>query len=173
MQLQDGTTKSKHPRLLSFCQLAHINTLDEQIKSELQELDKQTVVLKQGIDKYTNHTEMQDSANANRECLQEMIEKYTRAIQLVDVLGNLTSRNKDNVDGSSEWRELQELTSKINLLEQDLLNQYQHAQLSESKASYGDLKADCLRLVDTINQRIMKKQPNAGVLLSNPRLMRS
>ncbi|KAL7441411.1 hypothetical protein ACHAXH_009085, partial [Discostella pseudostelligera] len=134
-------------------ELAHINTLDEQIKSELQELDKQTVVLKQGIDKYTNHTEMQDSANANRECLQEMIEKYTRAIQLVDVLGNLTSRNKDNVDGSSEWRELQELTSKINLLEQDLLNQYQHAQLSESKASYGDLKADCLRLVDTINQR--------------------
>ena len=131
------------------------------------------VILKQGIDKYTKHTEMQDSANAIRECLHDMIEKYSRAIQLVSELEKSISRNKGNDDGSSEWKELRELTSTINLLEQDLLNKYQHAQLSESKASYGDLKSDCLRLVDKMNQRIIKKQPNSGVLLSNPRLMRS
>lgn len=128
----------------------------------MQEMDKQSIVLKRGIEKYTNFTEMQDSSNATKECLHEIMEKYSRAIQLVGIV-NACQRNMDKVDGSSEWKELQDLTAKINLLEQDLLLHYTHAQLSESMASYGDLKADCLRLVDSINQCHKK----------NPRLIRS
>lgn len=124
----------------------------------MQEIDKQSIVLKKGIEKYTNFTELQDSSNATKERLHEIMEKYSRAIQLVGVVGNASQRNMDKVDGRSEWNEIQDLTAKINLLEQDLLLHYTQAQLSESMASYGELKANCLRLVDSINQ-CNKKNP--------------
>ena len=150
----------------AFFQLAHINTLDEQIKTEMQEIDKQSIILKKGIEKYSDHAEMQDSANATRECLNDMTEKYSRAIHLVGILGNASQLNMDKVDCRSEWKELHDLASKIHLLERNLLIQYNQAHLSESMTSYGDIKADCLRLVDSINQCIMKKQPST-LLRSN------
>ncbi len=164
-----GFTSLFHVHILfsqAFSQLAHIKTLDEQIKTEIQEIDKQSIVLKEGIAKCSDHTKMQNSANAMRDCLHDMTEKYSRAIQLMEILGNASQLNMDKVDCRSEWKELYDLVSKMNLLERDLLTQYKQVQLSESMTSYGDLKADCLRLVDSINHCIMKKHPST-VILSN------
>ena len=51
---------------LCVSQLDHIITLDDQIKTEMQEIEKQTIGLKKGIEKYTDFDEMQDSANATK-----------------------------------------------------------------------------------------------------------
>ncbi len=132
----------------------------------MQEIEKQSIILKKGIEKYSDHTEMQDSDNAMRVCLHDMTEKYSRAIQLVEILDNTSQLNMDKVDCRHEWKELHDLASEINLLERDLLIQYKQAHQAESMTSYGVLKADCLRLVDSINQCLMKKQPST-LLRSN------
>lgn len=155
-----------------LCQLAHVNTLDEQIKTETQYIVKQSLFLQKGIEKYSNLAEVQDFACTVRECLQDMLEKYSRALQLVGVLGNASHLNIGKIENSSEWKELQDLTSRIQIHEQDLLTLYKQARLSETNSCYGDLKVDCLRLVDKMNQFIVRKYQNSE-LLSNPRYMRS
>ena len=155
-----------------LCQLAYINTLDEQIKTETQEIVKQSLFLQNGIEKYSNLAEVQDFSSTVKECLHDMLEMYSRAIQLVGVWGNASHLNIGRFENSSEWEELQDLTSRIHIHEQDLLTLYKQARLSESNACYGDLKVDCLRLVDKMNQFIVRKYQSSE-LLSNPRYMRS
>ena len=155
-------------------QLAHIDTLDRQIENEADELEKRTVVLKKGIEQYTDLSEVQDSAKATRECLHDVIEKYKRALQLLDVLGNVSVQDEHKLDSSYELEEVKDLISKLCIHEQDLLNLRKQAHQSELNIGYGDLKADCLKMIDKINRSNITKQSQQNrALLSNPMLMRS
>ena len=112
--------------------------------AEMDELGKRTIDMTNDIQKYNNLSELQDSADATRDNLSEMKEKLSKGIQLLDGLLQ-DSSVQEGLESSLEWQELPELKSQ--LCSANALN--------KAGIEYGDIKADCLQLMDTINQGLV------------------
>ena len=129
-------------------------SLDQLITSEIDELDEQTAVFVTEIDKFGKLGELEDSANATRLQLVDMNDKHARGIQILDSLIHLASSSSPQqriniLHNSSEWRELQDLKSKLCAQGRVLLK------LQESRTDYGNVKAQCLQLMEEINRGII------------------
>ncbi len=99
--------------------------------------------------KFSELGELQDSAHARKILLADMNDKHARGIQLLDELLNASSSSppqKINIRNSSEWRELQDLKSGLG---EDF------SKLQESRTEYGNMKTECLQLMETINRSII------------------
>ena len=110
----------------------------------MDELGKRTVDMTNDIEQYNSLSELQDSADATRDRLAETKEKLSQGIQLLDGLLQ-DSPLQEGLESSLEWQELSELKSQ--LCSANALN--------KAGIEYGDIKADCLQLMDTINQGII------------------
>lgn len=130
-----------------------MTSLDGRITSEIDELDEQTAVFVTEIEKFGKLGELEDFANATRLHLVDMNDKHARGIQILDNLMHASSSSPQQrmniLNNSSEWRELQDLKSKLCTQGRVLLK------LQESRTDYGNVKAECLQLMEEINQRII------------------
>lgn len=124
-----------------------MTSLDGRITSEIDELDEQTASFVTEMSR-TDYGNVKDSANATRLHLVDMNDKHARGIQILDNLmhASLSSpqQRMNILNNSSEWRELQDLKSKLCT-----------QKLQESRTDYGNVKAECLQLMEEINQRII------------------
>jgi len=130
-------------------ELEYIDRLEGRIAAEIKELEKSTIAMSKEIEKYSNINDLQDSADATKEHLVEMSDKYTQGIQLLEKVKQVDDEN------SSEWKELQELKSKLRSQRKELLELQEVAELRKAKIEYGNIKDDCLRLVEVINEAII------------------
>lgn len=129
-----------------------MTSLDGRITSEIDELDEQTAAFVTEMSR-TEYGNVKDSANATRLHLVDMNDKHARGIQILDNLMHASSSSPQQrmniLNNSSEWRELQDLKSKLCTQGRVLLK------LQESRTDYGNVKAECLQLMEEINQRII------------------
>ncbi len=104
------------------------------------------------INTFSKLRELQDSAHATRTHLAAMNDKHARGNQLLDDMLHASSSSppqRMNIRNSSEWRELQDLKTELCVQGKDF------SKLRESKTDYGNLKAECLQLMESINQSII------------------
>ncbi len=132
--------------------LAQVESIDQRIASEIDEIHKQTAVLAKEIDKFGKLGEMQDSARTTRIRFVDMNDMHARGIRILDNLLHESSSSHCQgmeIHNSSEWRELLDIKSNLGIQGRDL------AKLHELGTDYGNVKAECLRLMDTINRGII------------------
>lgn len=80
--------------------------------------------------------------------LSDMNDKHAKGIQLLDKMLLLPASSTTQ---HSEWREFQDLKSELCTQGQDLMK----LQGSTTKEDYSAIKAECLQLMETINQLII------------------
>ena len=101
------------------------------------------------MDKFSELGQRQDSAHATRIRLADMNDKHARGIQLLDYLLNALSSSPPpgiNIRNSSEWRKLQDLKFALRIQGENF------SKLHESRTDYGNMKTECLQLMETINR---------------------
>jgi len=129
-------------------ELAHVDTLEERIRSEIEELEKQTISMRKDIEKYNNPGVLQDSADATKEYLGELSKKYKKRIQFLDGLFEESTsqyRHKvEQLESSSGWKETQELKSKLCSQGRDIFELQEKLNSAKARTAYGQTKADCL-----------------------------
>jgi hypothetical protein len=124
-------------------------SLGQRITSEIVEIDKRTAVFMKEMDKFSELGQRQDSAHATRIHLADMNDKHARGIQLLDYLLNASSSSPPpgiNIRNSSEWRKLQDLKFALRIQGENF------SKLHESRTDYGNMKTECLQLMETINR---------------------
>ena len=138
--------------------MARIDTRKERIRAKINELEKWTMVMTKEIKKYNNLSKLQDSADATKDYSGEMNEKYTQRIQLLDEsLEESSSQHQQKVgklERSSVWKEVQALKSKLCSQGQDLFELQQEAKTTKAGSQYGNIKADCLLLIDEVQEKV-------------------
>ena len=101
------------------------------------------------MDKFSELGQRQDSAHATRIHLADLNDKHARGILLLDDLLNESSSSPSqriNIRNSSEWRELQDLKFVLRIQGENL------SKLHVSTTDYGNMKTECLQLMETINR---------------------
>ena len=129
-------------------QLARVESLGQQISDEMAELEVKTTAFVNAFDKFGDLDEKQAIAQETIVRLSEMNNKHAKGIQLLDKMLLLPSLSTTQ---HSEWRELQDLKSKLCTQGQDLMK----LQGSTIKEDYSAVKAECLQLMEMINQFII------------------
>jgi hypothetical protein len=125
-----------------------VESLGQQISDEMAELEVKTTAFFNAFDKFGDLDEKQAIAQETIVRLSEMNDKHAKGIQLLDKMLLLPSLSTTQ---HSEWRELQDLKSKLCTQGQDLMK----LQGSTIKEDYSAVKAECLQLMEKINQLII------------------
>lgn len=125
-----------------------MESLGQQISDEMVELEVKTTAFFNAFDKFGDLDEKQAIAQETIVRLSEMNDKHAKGIQLLDKMLLLPSLSTTQ---HSEWRELQDLKSKLCTQGQDLMK----LQGSTIKEDYSAVKAECLQLMEMINQFII------------------
>jgi len=125
-----------------------VESLGQQISDEMVELEVKTTAFFNAFDKFGDLDEKQAIAQETIVRLSEMNDKHAKGIQLLDKMLLLPSLSTTQ---HSEWRELQDLKSKLCTQGQDLMK----LQGSTIKEDYSAVKAECLQLMEKINQFII------------------
>lgn len=125
-----------------------MESLGQQISDEMAELEVKTTAFFNAFDKFGDLDEKQAIAQETIVRLSEMNDKHAKGIQLLDKMLLLPSLSTTQ---HSEWRELQDLKSKLCTQGQDLMK----LQGSTIKEDYSAVKAECLQLMEKINQFII------------------
>jgi hypothetical protein len=125
-----------------------VESLGQQISDEMVELEVKTTAFFNGFDKFGDLDEKQAIAQETIVRLSEMNDKHAKGIQLLDKMLLLPTLSTTK---HSEWRELQDLKSKLCTEGQDLMK----LQGSTTKEDYRAVKAECLQLMEKINQFII------------------
>lgn len=125
-----------------------MESLGQQISDEMAELEVKTTAFFNAFDKFGDLDEKQAIAQETIVRLSEMNDKHAKGIQLLDKMLLLPSLSTTQ---HSEWRELQDLKSKLCTQGQDLMK----LQGSTIKEDYSAVKAECLQLMEKINQLII------------------
>ena len=125
-----------------------MESLGQQISDEMVELEVKTTAFFNAFDKFGDLDEKQAIAQETIVRLSEMNDKHAKGIQLLDKMLLLPSLSTTQ---HSEWRELQDLKSKLCTQGQDLMK----LQGSTIKEDYSAVKAECLQLMEKINQFII------------------
>jgi len=112
------------------------------------ELEVKTTAFVNAFDKFGDLDEKQAIAQETIVRLSEMNNKHAKGIQLLDKMLLLPSLSTTQ---HFEWRELQDLKSKLCTEGQDLMK----LQGSTTKEDYRAVKAECLQLMEMINQFII------------------
>ena len=138
---------------LRAAQLERIGTLEDRIQTEIEELENRSICMREDMEKYNDMSELRDSVESAREHLAEMKEKFARGIQSLDDLleEEPTPRCREEANelcNSSEWKELGEWK----------VSQGQgHTKSDNATIDYGNVKAECLRLMESINQSMLSQ----------------
>jgi len=125
-----------------------VESLGQQISDEMVELEGKTTAFVNAFDKFGDLDEKQAIAQETIVRLSEMNNKHAKGIQLLDKMLLLPSLSTTQ---HFEWRELQDLKSKLCTEGQDLMK----LQGSTIKEDYSAVKAECLQLMEMINQFII------------------
>jgi len=125
-----------------------VESLGQQISDEMVELEVKTTAFVNAFDKFGDLDEKQAIAQETIVRLSEMNNKHAKGIQLLDKMLLLPSLSTTQ---HFEWRELQDLKSKLCTEGQDLMK----LQGSTTKEDYRAVKAECLQLMEMINQFII------------------
>jgi len=125
-----------------------VESLGQQISDEMAELEVKTTAFFNAFDKFGDLDEKQAIAQETIVRLSEMKDKHAKGIQLLDKMLLLPTLSTTQ---HSEWRELQDLKSKLCTQGQDLMK----LQGSTIKEDYSAVKAECLQLMEMINQFII------------------
>lgn len=125
-----------------------MESLGQQISDEMVELEVKTTAFVNAFDKFGDLDEKQAIAQETIVRLSEMNNKHAKGIQLLDKMLLLPTLSTTQ---HSEWRELQDLKSKLCTQGQDLMK----LQGSTIKEDYSAVKAECLQLMEMINQFII------------------
>lgn len=125
-----------------------MESLGQQISDEMAELEVKTTAFFNAFDKFGDLDEKQAIAQETIVRLSEMKDKHAKGIQLLDKMLLLPTLSTTQ---HSEWRELQDLKSKLCTQGQDLMK----LQGSTIKEDYSAVKAECLQLMEMINQFII------------------
>lgn len=125
-----------------------MESLGQQISDEMVELEGKTTAFVNAFDKFGDLDEKQAIAQETIVRLSEMNNKHAKGIQLLDKMLLLPSLSTTQ---HFEWRELQDLKSKLCTEGQDLMK----LQGSTIKEDYSAVKAECLQLMEMINQFII------------------
>lgn len=125
-----------------------MESLGQQISDEMVELEVKTTAFVNAFDKFGDLDEKQAIAQETIVRLSEMNNKHAKGIQLLDKMLLLPTLSTTQ---HSEWRELQDLKSKLCTQGQDLMK----LQGSTTKEDYRAVKAECLQLMEMINQFII------------------
>ncbi|KAL9185905.1 hypothetical protein ACHAXT_003682 [Thalassiosira profunda] len=128
-------------------ELNSINALDERIRDEMEELARQTVVLRNEMEKYQNLDGLREESDATRERLMEAKDSLRWGIQLLE---DLLDEAPAALERSPKWREFVLVKSKLRSQKEDGSR--------ETAAEYAKSKAECLRLVEEINQALILSQ---------------
>ena len=129
--------------------MVYLASLGQRITSEIDEIDKRTAVFMKEMDKFSKLSELQDSAHAMRILLADMNDKHARGIKLLNDLLHASSSSppqRINIRNSSEWRKLQDLKFALRI------QGVNFSKLHESRTDYGNMKTQCLQLMETINR---------------------
>lgn len=148
--------------MVVILQLERMGTLEDRIKAEMEELEKQTVEMTKDIQKYNNVDALQYSVDATRDYLGEMAEKYMQQIELLDRLLKKSEtkyqQKVEQLEGSSEWKEVQELKSKLRIQGQEIFELQETVSSAKARAAYGKVKDDCLEQIRKINRCIISQK---------------
>lgn len=125
-----------------------MESLGRQISDEMVELEVKTTAFFNAFDKFGDLDEKQAIAQETIVRLSEMNDQHAKGIQLLDKMLLLPSLSTTQ---HSEWRELQDLKSKLCTQGQDLMK----LQGSTIKEDCSAVKAECLQLMEKINQFII------------------
>ena len=132
-------------------QLERMKTLEDRIRAEMEELKRKWLKWR-SYPKVQQRDALQDSADARRDYLGEMVENYTERIELLDgVLKNLESKCQQNVrqlEDSSEWKEVQEPKLKLRIQGQEISELQETVNSAKARAAYGEIKGDCLKQME-------------------------
>ena len=130
--------------------MERIDTLEERIKEEIEELAKRTIEMENDIDKY-KHPEQLHSAGSTKDNLSETSEKCSRQIELLDKLAEM----QDAVESDPE---LQELKAKAQKQSQELRSLAEKEKNAKNINAYGNIKTECLQLITRLNERLISPQ---------------
>ncbi|KAL7549370.1 hypothetical protein ACHAWF_012645 [Thalassiosira exigua] len=128
---QETMALLEHQKKARMEELEGIDTLEERIVVELEELRTQAMHMREEIDKYGNLGELRDSFDVRRGRLAETREKFVEGVRLLDEL--LAEASSNGPDAGSIGQN----------------------GLKQPRFDYGDVKAECLRLMEDINGRIV------------------
>jgi hypothetical protein len=133
--------------LLIAIQLARVELLGQKISDEMVELEEKTTAFYNAFDKFGDLDEQQAIAQETIVRLSDMNNKHATGIQLLDKMLLLPLSTTQH----SDWRELKDLKSKLCTQGDDLMK----LQESTTKEDYSAVKAECLQLMEKINQLII------------------
>lgn len=140
-------------------QLERIDTIEENITTELKELESRSANMSDDIEKFKDLRGLQDSADATREYLEQLIDGYSRKIEQLDELTDILSRQYEEkmqkLDKSMTWRNLEKLKSKLREQGQTVYDLQENVKKMKAKTDFGGTKLDCLQLVEKINSSII------------------
>ncbi len=140
-------------------QLERIETLEVKISTELKELESRANSMSDDIKKFKDLRGLQDSADATREYLEQLIDGYTTKIQRLDELTNKLSHQYEEktqkLENSLTWRNLEKLKSKLREQGQTIFDLQENVKKMKAKTDFGGTKLDCLQLVEKINSAVI------------------
>lgn len=122
--------------------------LGQKISDEMVELEEKTTAFFNAFDEFGDLDKHQAIAQKTIARLSDMNDKHAKGIQLLDKMLLLPASSTTQ---HFEWRELEDLKSELCTQGQDLMK----LQGSTTKEDYSAVKAECLHLMEKINQLII------------------
>lgn len=143
-------------------ELEKILTLEDKIDAELTEIETKTSAIKNELSGMQSEEDLQTAADSRRDKLVELIEDCSEKTEsLTPQLAEASAKYeqlKKSLEGDSNWDSVRHLKSKLQENEQDIIEIQGKIDELKGNTGYADQKAECMTLVNKINEVISAKQ---------------
>ena len=117
-------------------------------------IDQELADLHGRIDLISEDTKEHESRESRRRYLNEMSDKYSQRIEDLDIA--LSEDADDNKEVT--WEQLQSKRGELSEMGQALLELYENGRDKSASDDHGRLKAECLDLIDKINDALLEQR---------------